>query len=457
MDLFDLMKAGSLIFSRSPARDMMMIDALKEERANKKAIGDAFGPNESNGVRWHTPRQLPTGRVSAMVEPQGPTQPGLPMPGSMGPMPLPPQNLQGSARAPMPAIPVELFSEGVRNAGLQDFKQRLMKAPKFQEAQAALAFAPPKPPIELSKGGKLIDPVTHEVVASNEASPELPSEVISALWQAGGDAEKARGLLAKKGQNGEWALDKRTKLPVFVSATDLLSDGGQNYTKPPSGMKIQADGQGGFTMVTGDMVGGDDGLTKPTQTSLEQTIIQSGDAIARLEGIKRQFKPEYQQLGMRWQNMVAAGKEKLGIPLDEATKGTLTAFSEYRRNAAANQNQTIKDLTGATVSVQEAPRLMLQMPTTGQGLFDGDSPTEFAAKLDGSIAGVKAAQARASYARKHGLSKDQMFAMPLDSIPAMIDKRGDEYLAQIRQGNPGIPDETAKEMVKARLREEFGL
>src|SRR3990167_3064218 len=97
MDLYDLMKAGSLIFSRAPARDFEYIDKLREDRANKAAIREAFGPGESSGVQWNTPRQLPSGNATALMDQQGPVRTGV---------------------SALPSIPKELFSQGLKDRGL---------------------------------------------------------------------------------------------------------------------------------------------------------------------------------------------------------------------------------------------------------------------------------------------------------------------------------------------------
>lgn len=221
-----------------------------------------------------------------------------------------------------------------------------------------------------------------------------------------------------------------------------------------TGMRVTSDGQGGFEITTGGL---EPSMTKPTQAKLEDVVVQSRDALARLNTIKGKFKPEYQQVGARVGNMWGAAKEKLGIPLDEGSQKQLSDFSSYKRDVAENLNSTIKDITGATVSAQEAPRLMQQIPVAGTGILDGDSPTEFQAKVEGLTKSLTAAQARAQYALKNGLNRDQRFAIPLESIPDMIEKKGNQYAEEIQRTNPQAAPEQIKEMVKSRLRQDFGL
>lgn len=283
-----------------------------------------------------------------------------------------------------------------------------------------------------------------------------PSDVQSALWQANGDPDKARAILAQKGQgDGDWAIRASDAAPVFLTKQQLLGSPQGTYLPRPTGMKITSDGQGGFEMTTGGM-GGED-MTNSTKTALETTITQGTDGLARLRGIVAKAKPEYQQLGTRWSNFVASAKEKAGVQIDDTTKQNLSDFTQYRRDVVANTNQTIKDLTGATVGKDEAPRLLQQMPVAGQGMFDGDSPTEFQAKLKGTLDSISASVARAQYARANGLSKKAQFAIPLTSIPKIVQDKGDQYRDEMKRANPQVPDTQIAEAVKEKLRKEFGL
>jgi hypothetical protein len=255
-------------------------------------------------------------------------------------------------------------------------------------------------------------------------------------------------------KKGQWAISAGDGKPRFVSEEDLFNSNGA-LLPVPTGMRVTSDGNGGFEITTGGME--PSGLTKPTETKLEDTILTGRDALSRMNAIKAKAKPEYQQLSARWANTWAGIKDKAGIQLDPTTRQQLSDFTSYRRDVAANLNQTVKDLTGATVGEAEAPRLMQQIPVAGQGLFDGDGPVEFDSKLKGATDAITSSIARAEYARKNGLDKKQMFAIPLDSIPQLIEQKGNTYADELSRANPQAPPEQIQEMVKTRLREEFGL
>lgn len=198
-------------------------------------------------------------------------------------------------------------------------------------------------------------------------------------------------------------------------------------------------------------------LTTPNTTAAQTSIMQTNDSLARLATIGDKFKPEYLELGTRWGNMKNGFLEKAGFKLSQNDQKELYEFKSFARDTSANLNQIIKDITGATVGEKEAPRLYNQVPMIGSGLFDGDGPTEFKAKYDATVTSLNSAKARQYYALQNGLSSEQMFAMPLDSIPNMIRARGNEIAADLTKSNPSLETGTIQQMVKDRLRKEYGL
>ncbi|NBW15141.1 MAG: hypothetical protein EBR82_44790 [Caulobacteraceae bacterium] len=229
----------------------------------------------------------------------------------------------------------------------------------------------------------------------------------------------------------------------------------------PKGFTFESDGKGGYVLTQGGGGGrkGDSTiLTTPNVTAAQTSIMQTDDSLAQLDSIGAKFKPEYLELGTRWGNMKNSFLEKAGFQLNPDDQKSLYEFKSFARDAIANVNQIIKNITGATVGEKEAPRLYEQMPMVGTGLFDGDSPTEFKAKYDATVTSLNSAKARQFYALKKGLTKEQMFeTLPLESIPSLIQKKGDEIEFDLKKQNPGLEKSTIEQMVKSRLRQEFGL
>lgn len=290
-----------------------------------------------------------------------------------------------------------------------------------------------------------------------ESASKLPAAIETALFQANGDPALAREIMASSNMNGEWALNKATGQPMFVTPQQLIKDGGRSFTKVPTGMKIESDGKGGFTMSTGDMAGGASAFGKPAQNLLEENYLKANEGYARLQGINNDFRPEFQQLGTRWSTLATAWKDKAGINVDPAERQMLQDYSAYRADTIDNLTKYIQEATGAAMGVQEGQRITKGIPNPGQGLFDGDSPIEFQSKMNATMKRLASVQARMAYARANGLDQKQMLAVPLDDMPKMINKKGNELREQYKAQNPGISQNALNEMVKSRLRQEFGL
>ena len=134
------------------------------------------------------------------------------------------------------------------------------------------------------------------------------------------------------------------------------------------------------------------------------------------------FRPEYQQIGPRLGAAWTAFKEKYGglpgIPKEVSPEDRelLREYTLYRRDAIDNINRYIKEMTGAAMSVPEAKRIRKGVPDAGEGVFDGDSPTEFQAKMLGTMRSLKLATARYSYALRHGLDRDDINLEEMEDI-----------------------------------------
>jgi hypothetical protein len=458
MDLYDLMKAGSLIFSRSPARDMALVDALKQDREEKAKANrireQIYGPDQSDRITWNGPRQMQNGNVTVLMDQQGP-------------LPKPPADLAGRIFQPealsmgrLPSIPKQAFVPEVRQDAMDERKEQLTGIPAYQKLAEQQLFTPPPVGKDRYLGtpgeGGVFDTVSRQVVGGTNM-PKVPSEIQVALWQAENNPAKARELLNAKGLKGEWAINSANGKMEYVPESKLMSAPPGTYMRPPSGFKITSDGHGGFEVATGDMAGGAAGMTKPTQGKLEETLMKANEGYARLQAIQGQYKPEYQQLGTRWQSFATSWKDKAGMDVDPTARAQLQDYAAYRSGAIDNMTKYIQEVTGAAMGVQEGERITKGMPNPGQGLFDGDSPIEFEAKMNATMKRLGDVQKRMAYALKNGLTQQQMFAIPLESIPGLVDQRGDQMASEIKAQNPNMPPEQIKATVRSRLRQEFGL
>lgn len=191
-------------------------------------------------------------------------------------------------------------------------------------------------------------------------------------------------------------------------------------------------------------------LSKTTAGDVEKSVITTADAVTRLNNIQFSYKPEYQNIKFRTNQAWNTLKDKFG-GLSPAEKTQLTQYSQYRQNALQNLNQTIKDITGAAMGVQEAERITATLPNAGADIFSGDSPTEFEAKLNNAVSQTKYALARKNYSLRKGLNWE---STPLDKMPSIVNSRGAEIAKQYKL-DPRNPADL--QTINRQLAAEFGI
>jgi hypothetical protein len=191
-------------------------------------------------------------------------------------------------------------------------------------------------------------------------------------------------------------------------------------------------------------------LSKGTKGKLEEELLTTGNAASRLNQIKSTFRPEYLNIKFRGKQEWASLKDKF-TSLDPKDKAVLQGYSTYKQNSINNLNQTIKDLTGAAMGVQEAERIIAGAPNAGTGVFDGDSPSNFEAKLNNQIQQVQYALARKQYSLNKGLRWE---AIPLEKMPEIVNQRGKE-IAKTYNLDPNKPADLTT--IQRQLAAEFGI
>jgi hypothetical protein len=199
--------------------------------------------------------------------------------------------------------------------------------------------------------------------------------------------------------------------------------------------------------------------SKTAGTKVDEDLLGLTKSVMALDQISAQYKPEYQRFANRAE-FAALGVKDSTVGLTNKEKQDLTEFSAYKRNAVGQINQYIHDMTGAAMGVQEAQRLMRAVPNPGSGIFDGDSPTEFKAKLDDVVSKTKMAVARLAYIKRNGMSLDDGKGnpvVPLERMPELINKRGGEIKTELKKAQPDVSDKALDKAVRRQLSVEFGL
>lgn len=269
-------------------------------------------------------------------------------------------------------------------------------------------------------------------------APLFPKEVMAKIVQ-----DKFQGT---KYNNPVAGVDAKGK-PVFRQfGDDGTSRDVDGFAPPPKapGLSFSTNPDGTIDFSEGGPL---PGMAKPTVNALEEKLVSSQAGLDRLRGIRAQFKPEYQTWEGRFKGFVGDIKDKLGQLPEEERKG-YGEFKSYQSSTLDNLNRYIKDITGASMSVQEAQRITASMPN----LEDG--PTAFQSKMDSVMKDLGRAQARAYYTLKRGLQLD---SIGIEQIDDVIRKRGKELEATVKKGQPDAKDAEVQATVKQQLMREFGL
>lgn len=222
----------------------------------------------------------------------------------------------------------------------------------------------------------------------------------------------------------------------------------------------------------GKMLAGEPGLGKTATNNIDDKIVDGLNVLSRMESIQQAFKPEYQTIGTRL-GMTGAGWMAMIDPskVDPETGKKLAEFSVFRRRGVENLNVTIKEITGAAMSIPEAERIRAQVPDPGQpgllGIASGDDPITFKAKMDDVIKQAKLSIARQAWLKKNNpalldqLAKRKMEGienvMPLERMGGVMNERRNQIYQELKQRSPNATREQLLPFVGQQLKQEFGI
>jgi hypothetical protein len=353
------------------------------------------------------------------------------------------------------------MSEGVSDSGsfrgwYEQYKQKSLVSLK---TQAALLKAQGEPKV-VPAGGVLASPGGSPLLVNPAKGKEYePQKFVKdgqVFWLKPGDAIPPGAQPYEK--STKEAQPEIVKLIDAMNATDdeetkrILSARVNKLTET-SGLSVRMNKDGEFELVQGPGVkAGVSGFGKTATTKVEEKLIDATESLSRLSAIDGLFKSEFQEMGTKWNMWTTAFKEKAGYKLNEGEKKSLEDFSKYRRRSYEHLNKYLNEISGAAITEQESKRLKKALPDPGENIWDGDSPTEFKAKLDDVIQSTKWAIARQSYALKNGLNWK---TISLENMPDIVNERAAQIEAEVKK--PGMDAGVVRRQVKLRLEQEFGL
>jgi hypothetical protein len=334
-------------------------------------------------------------------------------------------------------------------AGVNPLTRSLLGTMDVSQGAPAMIGMMNKSPIAAAPGTTLLDPRTYKPIYT---SPEKPPEG----FQRGPDGSLSLvpGYAEGKGQ--------------IASLTEPLQkvmnpDGTVNYvprsqaigkTAPDEAMVVMGpDGKPLFMRGGSQAIQAmQSGLTKAGQDKVQDQLIDMTAQMSQVNRIKGSFKPEFQQIGTRAGLSWDAIRDKAGMNLNAQERQGVAEFAKYKAEAGQYFADRLKAMSGAAVTEQEMKRQEAYLPNPGSGVFDGDSPTQFSAKVERMQDFMQKATARLHYVSKKGMNISQV---PLEDMPKIIRDRGNE-LAKSIEGR-GLDDAAVKDAVRRQLAKEFGL
>jgi hypothetical protein len=203
-------------------------------------------------------------------------------------------------------------------------------------------------------------------------------------------------------------------------------------------------------------------IDKEGRNKLDKDLIDTSQRYHRLQAIASSFKPQYLEIPFRAKMWGNALKAKFGsLPQNE--QGELYKYATFRRDAAQELNELVRERSGGAVTPQEFQRQGVEVPNAGNGIFDGDDPVTFQAKFDRAYEVVALGMARNAYLRKAdarnagATTAELARMMPVERFRAQVNQRAKQLEGQVRQQNPGLPKQIVDQEVDRLVKQEFGI
>lgn len=266
-----------------------------------------------------------------------------------------------------------------------------------------------------------------QILWATENLPNMTEKKALNLQRAGAMPKLMDRWLAKPDGAGTKLGKLREDLEAGHIDQEAYKAAVEKELSPSGVISVEMDENGRITRM---QVGGSGaGLTTGTKTEIQKKQLDAVEMGARTMAIRQAFRPEYQtigtRLGVKWNQAVAKVNPNL---LSDENKALVGDFANYRAGAIDNVNRLLNELSGAAVSPQEATRLRESMPDPGDGIFGGDDPVSFKAKIDRVVDYVDKALVRYQFIQEMGMPGG------IDQIPVGNIKKGKDGVWMIKKG-----------------------
>lgn len=372
---------------------------------------------------------------------------GLSLPNGMGGEALASaMTASGSNVAQLGDFFVDIMNQGRRDTAAQQFSSD----PNAAAFMANLGGANVDPQFSQNAAGQTLNLMNGDTAQTDLSRAHM--DQLGALAEqafAGAEENRAQAEKARRAPPGGKLVEvfdpNSPTGTSWVTSADAIGRPGKPGSK---GLSLTYDEQGRPIVE----MGGRNDLTTAARNNIDTKLIDNGDTLSQITAIRSRFRPEYQQIGTRWDAMKGAIKSKAGLQVGKEERQFLQEFSAYRAESGQMFSNVLKSLSGAAVTPHEMKRAEAWLPNPGTGLWDGDDPITLESKLGRLEDFTRKALAKYNYVRRHGLGVD---AVDVDQMPRLMRQRGDEIAAELRQ--QGVQDATLVQAVKLRLADEFGI
>jgi len=191
-------------------------------------------------------------------------------------------------------------------------------------------------------------------------------------------------------------------------------------------------------------------LPKPTQNKLGDAYTDSIAGMQRLQSMVSGFDPQFLTYGGKfkgqWSSIKAKVPEVFG-QLSPQDQQYLQRYTSWSSDTLDNLNRYVKDITGSSMSVQEAERIKASIPN------QDDDPVSFQSKLDTTMKRLSLVAARSAYLLSN--PAQSIGDISLDRMQAIITDRANAlYTGYLQQG---ISEQEARQRALQEARSQFGL
>lgn len=198
------------------------------------------------------------------------------------------------------------------------------------------------------------------------------------------------------------------------------------------------------------------GLSKETANAVQKDMYETSEGLSAILGIKDTYKKEFTYWQKRLEYAGYHYARKMNIPLSPDQIKEYAQYTTWQRKTLDNVNKTIQRVTGASMGVQEAGRIMATVPNMD------DDDLAFESKMKDVEKTLRTAMLRYRFYMTKGFfanggNKEMMAAeMSIDQFREYMNDRKAQIADDLRMKNPKIEENSLKEQVGRRLRQEFG-